>query len=203
MTDKKFSDEFANGKDRLDEIGRRLGAAFGNTKSKPDSAGSGIFTGLGHMIEQLGKLVEQAEQAGGVVNKSGDFKFGSNPQSKGVYGFSVKSALGDERVKVEPFGNIRKDTDGKLIAVHEIREPILDVFDEPDRLLIVAEVPGIEERHVRVELHDDILVISTVKGEPNYGKEVLLPSSFTSDKLNFECRNGILKIELRKDSGGV
>jgi len=196
MSSKKLSEEFAHGKERLDEIGRRLGAAFGKPKIEP--SGSGILSGMGGLIEQLGKLLEQAEQAGGVVTKSGEFKVGSGSQAKGIYGFSIKSALGNNEAKVEPFGNIRKNAEGKLIEVQEIREPLIDVFDESGRLLIIAEVPGLEEENVRIEIHDDILVIATLNGEPNYGKEVLLPSSFSSDKLSFSCRNGILKIELTK-----
>lgn len=199
MVNKKRSDEFTQGKERLDEIGRRLGAAFGKPTSDP--SGGGFFAGLGTVIEQLGKLAEQAEQAGGVVSKTGEFKVGSDQRAKGVYGFSIKSALGEKGVKVEPFGNIHKDEEGKLVAVHEIREPMVDMFDEPGRLLIVAEVPGLEEKNVQVEVHDDILVLSTERGEPKYRKEVLLPASFSSDKLSFHCRNGILEIQLMKEGG--
>jgi HSP20 family protein len=200
MVDKKISDEFAQGKERLGEIGRRLGEAFGKTNT--DSAGGGFFAGMGNLVEQLGKLVEQAEQSGGVTNKSGEFKFGSGSDSKtkGVYGFSIKSGLGDKGgVKVEPFGNIRKDDDGKLVAVHEIREPMVDLFDEPGRLLIVAEVPGVDEANLKLELQDDILLIATVKGEPNYRKELLLPESFAQKDLSFQCRNGVLEIVLKKE----
>ncbi len=198
MVDKKnLSDDFAQGKERLGEIGRRLGAAFG--KAGTETAGNGFFSGLGNLVEQLGKLVEQAEQSGGVTNKSGEFKFGSDSKAKGVYGFSIKSGIGDKGgVKVEPFGNIRKDEDGKLVAVHEIREPMLDLFDEPTRVLIVAEVPGIEEANLQIELHDDILLIATKKGEPNYRKELLLPASFAQKDLSFQCRNGVLEIVLKK-----
>lgn len=199
MVTRKNSDEFGSGKERIEEIGRRLGGLFGQSKSEP--SGGGVFGGLGSLIEQLGKLAEQAEKAGGVVSSSGEFKLGSDHRAKGVYGFSVKSALGEKGekgVKIEPFGNIRKDEAGKLVAVQEIREPLVDMFDEAGRLLVVAEVPGLMEENVRVEVHDDILVISTERGEPKYRKEVLLPASFASDKMSFQCRNGILEIQLIK-----
>lgn len=198
MVEKRnLSDEIVQGKERLGEIGRRLGAAFGKPGSEP--SGSGFFSGLGNLVEQLGKLVEQAEQDGGGVNKGGEFKLGSDSKAKGVYGFSIKSGLGDKGVKVEPFGNIRKDEGGKLVAVHEVREPMVDLFDEPTRLLIVAEVPGIAEENLQLELQDDILLISTKKGEPNYRKELLLPASFSVKDLSFECRNGVLEIVLKKE----
>ena len=199
MVDKKRSEEFTEGKIRIEEIGRRLGSLFG--KPQPEtSSSSGLFAGLGSLIEQLGKLSEQAEQAGGVVTKTGGFNLGSEKPLKGVYGFSVKSALGEQgAVKIEPFGNIRRDEDGKLVEVHQIREPMVDLFDEPDHLLIVAEVPGIMLEDVQLELHEDILIFTAEKGEQKYRKEVLLPASFSSGQMSFICRNGILEIRLRKE----
>ncbi|MDO8742081.1 MAG: hypothetical protein Q7J45_00890, partial [bacterium] len=76
MVDKKRTEEFADGKLRIEEIGRRLGSLFGKPKPEPSGSG-GLFAGLGSLIEQLGKLAEQAEQAGGVVSKTGDFNMGS------------------------------------------------------------------------------------------------------------------------------
>ena len=198
MVGKKRAEEFAEGKHRIEEIGRRLGALFAKPKPEP-SGGGGFFAGLGTLIDQLGKLAEQAEQAGGVVTKTGEFNVGSDKRLKGVYGFSVKSGLGEKGVKVEPFGNIRRDEAAGRVEVHEIREPMVDVFDEPDRLLIVAEVPGIMQADVQLELHEDILILAAEKGDNKYRKEVLLPASFSSDKMSFSCRNGILEIQLIKE----
>ncbi len=198
MAGKKRSEEFAEGKHRLEEIRHRLGVLFGKPNSEPSGVG-GFLAGLGTLVDQLGKLAEQAEQAGGVVTKTGEFNVGSDKRVKGVYGFSVKSGLGEKGVKVEPFGNIRRDAEGGLVEVHEIREPMVDMFDEPDHLLIVAEIPGIMQEDVQLELHEDILILAAEKGDKKYRKEVLLPASFSSDKMSFSCRNGILEIQLIKE----
>ena len=197
MVGKKRSEEFAEGKHRIEEIGRRLGALFGKPSPEPSGSG-GFLAGLGTLIDQLGKLAEQAEQAGGEVTKTGEFSVGSEKPLRGVYGFSIKSGLGEKGIKVEPFGNIRRDEEGGRVEVHEVREPIVDVFDEPDHLLIVAEVPGIMQEDVQLELHEDVLTLAAGKGDKKYRKEVLLPASFSSDKMSFSCRNGILEIQLRK-----
>lgn len=196
MVDKKRTEEFAEGKRRLEEIGSRLGDLF--CKPGAGSGVSGFFSGLGGLVEQLEKLVEQSEQSGGAMHKSGDLNPGSDKRVRGVYGFTVRTALGDS-VKVEPFGNIKKNQDGKLVEVQHIREPVIDVFDEPDHLLIVAEVPGITQEDVLLELQGDILVFSAEQGECKYRKEVLLPGSFSEDRMNFTCRNGILEIRLIKE----
>ena len=201
MVDKKRTEEFAEGKRRLEEIGSKLNTLLGG-KPNPESSGSGgFFAGLGTLIEQLGKLAEQAEQAGGVVTKTGEFRVGSDKRLKGVYGFSVKSGLGEKGVKVEPFGNIRRDDEGGRVELHEIGEPMVDVFDEPDHMMIVAEVPGIMQEDVQLELHEDILILAAERGKKKYRKEVLLPASFSSDKMSFTCRNGILRFASSSRSG--
>lgn len=195
MTDPKRTDEFAAGKERVEEIGRRLGSLFGKA---PTPAGGGFFSGLGSLIEQLGALAQEAEKAGGAVHSSGSFRLGPDRQHKGVYGFTVKSAVGDKPAQVEPFGNIRRDDAGKLVEVHEIREPIVDVFDEVDRVLVVAELPGIEEKNLHIEINGDVLLISSEDVEPKYRKELLLARSFKGSQMTFHCRNGVLEIELLK-----
>lgn len=195
MAEDSRADQFKQGKERLDEMGRRLRDMFGGKANSADAGG--IFSGLGSLLEQVGALVEQAEKSGAVVKKSGSFNLKSAPQAKGVYGFTVKTAM-DDKVKVEPFGNIRRGDDGKLVAVHEVREPMVDVFDEPTRLLIVAEVPGVDPGNVQLEINGDILLISIENGEPKYRREVLLPGAYSAAQMSFHCRNGILEIQFLK-----
>lgn len=199
MVDKKRTEEFAEGKRRLEEISSKLGDLFGKSSAESSASHGGVFSGLGNLLEQLGKLAEQAEQAGGEIHKSGDLDLGSDKRLKGVYGFSVKTALGDKGgIKVEPFGNIKRDEAGKLVEVQQNREPMVDVFDEADHLLIVAEVPGITQADVQLELQDDILIFSAENGESRYRKEVLLPTSYTAEQMHFTCHKGLLEVRFNK-----
>jgi len=200
MANKDKSTQFSEGKQRLEEIGRRLGGLFARpVASKPEESGlPGFLGGLSGLIDQLGKLADEAHKAGGVTSKSGEFDLGPDKRLRGVYGFSVKTGLGEQGVKVEPFGNIRKDERSGLVEVREIREPMTDLFDEPTHILIVAEVPGITQEDVRLELHDDILTLAAERGEKKYRKEMLLPASFSADQMSFTCRGGIVEIRLNK-----
>ncbi|MBI2833983.1 MAG: Hsp20/alpha crystallin family protein [Acidobacteria bacterium] len=199
MTTKR-SEEFDEGKRRLEEIGRRLGNLFGKPgPAKRQQSGLGAFLGgLGGLIEQVSDLAEKAEQAGGEVTETGEFGVGSEKPVRAVYGFTVKVGLGEKGLKVEPFGNVRKDEHSGQVVVRPIREPMSDVFDEPDHILIVAEVPGIMQEDVRLELHEDILTLAAERGDTRYRKEVLLPRSVSPDKMSFSCRNGILNVKLPK-----
>lgn len=191
-------DKFVEGKRRLEEIGHRLGSLLGGRRvAKSEAAGAPNFlNALGSLIEQLGKLAEESSKTGRVATKSGEFSAGS--RARGVYGFSVKFGLGDEAVKLEPFGNVRKNDRSGDLEVGEIREPITDLFDESTHVLIVAEVPGVMPEDVSLELHEDILTLAAARGDKKYRKEILLPASFSHDRMSFVCRSGILEIRLAK-----
>lgn len=160
--------------------------------AKPEAGIGGILRGLGELVEKLGELAETGEE----LSRTGEF--GTEKGLKGVYGFSVKVARGGEGVKVEPFGNIRRDKATGRSAVHEIREPMVDVFEEADYVLVVAEMPGIGPGEVRVEVRDDVLILSAERGDKKYRKEVLLPQSFSREKVKVSCQNGILQVKCLK-----
>jgi HSP20 family protein len=190
MSRKPTKEEFEEGKDRLDEISRRLGSLFGQEGKATTETGA-LLGGLSKLIVQVQALVE----AGGELNKSGEF--GDN-RVRGVYGFSVKTATGEKGPSMEPFGNIHKDEKTGRVVVEEIREPMIDVFDETNEVVVVAEVPGIKHKDVRLELHEDIVTFSAERGATKYRKEVLLPAAFSEEKMNYACHNGILEIRFSK-----
>ena len=124
-------------------------------KSGEGSSFGGVFKGLADLIEKLGDLADKGQE----LKKSGEFQ---QKDWKGVYGFSVKMGLGDkgdQEIKVEPFGNVRKDERSGETVVQEIREPVVDVFEEKDFTLVVAEMPGISTKDVKLEVKDDLLTI--------------------------------------------
>ncbi len=152
----------------------------------------GIFKGIGNLVESVSKIAEEGK---GIIEKSGEIK-GLGDKAKGIYGFTIRTLAGGES-KVEPFGNIKKSPKGPV--VEEEREPIVDVFDETDHILIVAELPGIEEADIKTEIKDDILNIIAEKGEKKYKKEVLLPSKVKAEPISSTYKNGILEIKLKKE----
>ncbi|MBU4311329.1 MAG: Hsp20/alpha crystallin family protein, partial [Candidatus Omnitrophica bacterium] len=83
-------------------------------------------------------------------------------------------------------------------VVEEEREPMVDVFDEKDHILVVAELPGVEEANIKTEIKDDILNILAEKGDRKYKKEVLLPSKVETEPITSAYKNGILEIKLKK-----
>jgi HSP20 family protein len=158
----------------------------------------GFLGGLGSILDKLGELAEKGKELHELKEFGGE---GNSP--KGVYGFTIRSNIADRGpreggVKVEPFGNLRKDAQTGRATVHEVTEPPVDVFEEDSHILIVAEMPGIGDEDLQIELKDDILSIAAEKGAKKYRKEVLLPGTFESASMTQTCRNGVLEIKLAR-----
>lgn len=154
-----------------------------------------MLRGLGGLLEKLTELAE----AGGELARSGEIR-GRGPENaiRGIYGFTVKVGLGGEGVKVEPFGNIRRDEESGRSVVQEVREPAVDVFEEPDHTLVVAEMPGVGAEDVRIDVNDDVLTITAERGDKKYRKEVLLPGAFPRAKMQVSCANGVVEVRCVK-----
>ena len=92
--------------------------------------------------------------------------------------------------------------------------PVVDVQEKEDRYLVEAELPGLEEKDVEVDLHNNIL---TLKGEKRgdtkqkdtdkviferyYGafcREIPFEEEIAPDKVKAELKKGILQVELMK-----
>jgi HSP20 family protein len=153
---------------------------------------SGLFRGLGDFIDLLGEMIETGEEE---VTRTGEFRIkGLGDKARGVYGFSVRTGVGGIP-RVERFGNIRTTEEGPVVA--EVREPLVDVFDEEQEIVVVAELPGVAEDEVRIEIQDDILSLETT-GERKYAKEILLPEPVDAATLQKTYKNGILELRLKK-----
>jgi len=187
----RLSKRQASKQDRGDK-----GSADGE-KAEGDSSFSRILSGLTDIAEKLTEISEKGE----TVSKKGEFTFPSKEGGvKGVYGFSLKTGLGgkDDAIKVEPFGNIRKDKKTGEAVVQEIHEPLVDVFEDAAATTLIAEMPGVGPNDIRLDIRDDVLTIFAEKGEKKYRKEILLSHATTKEKTSVTCNNGIVTIRCEK-----
>jgi HSP20 family protein len=88
--------------------------------------------------------------------------------------------------------------------------PALDVFEKDGKLHINAELPGMQEKDIEIEVTDDTLTISGEKrderevkennyyrSERSYGsfrRQVALPAGADTDKVDATFKDGVLKI---------
>lgn len=152
----------------------------------------GLFKGLGNFLDLISEMAETGEQE---VKRSGEFKVkGLGDKARGVYGFSVRTGVGG-MPKVEHFGNIKSTDEGPVVA--DVREPMVDVFDEGGEIVMVVELPGVSEGEIKVDVQEDILTLQTT-GERKYGKDILLPAKVDAGSLQKTYKNGILELRAKK-----
>jgi len=152
---------------------------------------SNMFKGIGNLFELASKMTEEGKEE---YSRSGEAEV-LGGKGKAVYGFSLKLGLGGKPV-IEQFGNIKATKTGAVVA--EFREPLVDVIDEGDHLLIIAELPGVQSEDICIEVKGDILELKAEARDRKYSKEVLLPSPVDADSLKSSYKNGVLEIKLKK-----
>ncbi|MBI3976770.1 MAG: Hsp20/alpha crystallin family protein [Chloroflexi bacterium] len=149
-----------------------------------------LFKGLGNFLDLIGELSKEGKQ-----ETSGTGEVQGPGGTKGVYGFSIKMGVGGAPT-VEHFGNVRATERGPEIS--EVREPLVDVFDEGDHILVVAELPGVAESGITVEARDDIVTLSAEGRSRKYAKEILLPAPVDPASIRQSYQNGVLEVRLGK-----
>ncbi|MFY9457897.1 MAG: gas vesicle protein GvpH [Candidatus Spechtbacterales bacterium] len=157
----------------------------------------GIFGG----IEKLIELAQKAEEAGGELRKEGAINgLGGRKDVRGVYGFTIRTGLGEKgkwrKPRVESFGNLRKTKEG--FKVEETREPIADVFNEKDHVVVVAELPGVSEESIALNIKGDILTVEASDGQRKFAKEILLPAKVNEVSKQVSYKNGVLEVRFKK-----
>jgi len=93
-------------------------------------------------------------------------------------------------------------------------KPVVDIFDHEDKIVIKADLPGVDKKDIHVDLKDNVL---TLEGERSYEKEVkednyyrkervhgefrrsfMLPDGLDPDKIKADYHDGVLNIEIPK-----
>jgi HSP20 family protein len=156
-----------------------------------------LFSWLGGVVEQLDHLSETVEKSKeGGFSRHGEFKpSGMGDKARGVYGVSVKMGVGGQP-SFEPFGNIHPTAKGGA-QVSDVREPLVDVFDEETEVLVVAEMPGASEKEISVEVKGRDLSL-TAEGDHRYAKDVELPADVKPEPARKVYRNGLLELRFTK-----
>lgn len=166
-------------------------------KKKDNTDNININLGFGDLFKGLIKLVsDMCAEDQTEISRTGEISgLDKDKGVRAVYGFTVK--LGADRVpSLQSFGNIRQKED--RLTIQEAREPIVDIFEEEDGLSVIVELPGVTESDIRLQVKDDIMIISADGGDRKYAKEILLPFNVNPDDIKSAYRHGILEISLSK-----
>ncbi len=102
---------------------------------------------------------------------------------------------------INSFGNIKQKPDGKT-EVDKTREPLVELNEEEDQIIVIAEMPGVRKEDIALKATSHSLTISTEEKSSlghHYYKEIELPSAINSDYAKARYANGILEVKLKKE----
>lgn len=82
----------------------------------------------------------------------------------------------------------------------EVLEPVTDIFDEQDEIVVLFELPGVERKDVRCVLDGDILLLEAKTGDRLYRKETFIEEKLAAGSPRLNLRNGVLEVRLSKEA---
>ncbi|MHA2428235.1 MAG: archaeal heat shock protein Hsp20 [Candidatus Hermodarchaeia archaeon] len=119
-------------------------------------------------------------------------QFQKNPM---VWGFSA--SLGpDGKIQLNPFGNLNPE--GPPPVVSDTREPLIDVMEQDEDIILIAELPGIKEKDLDIAVSDYTVTIQVNNPERKYAKTIDLPAPVQINSAKSNYNNGILEIKIKK-----
>jgi len=121
-----------------------------------------------------------------------------------VYGYSVTIGP-DGKPKIREFGNVKPSLKREPFGltkpsfdVKEEREPLVDVINTNGEVKVVAELPGVEKKDIKLHGTENALTISVDTPERKYFKEVQMPAAINSKAAKTEYKNGVLEVTVPK-----
>lgn len=79
-----------------------------------------------------------------------------------------------------------------------VLEPLIDVLDEKDEIMVLVEAAGYRKENVKINLKDQRLILSAETSERKYYKSLNLPKRVIPETLQVTYKNGVLEIRLKK-----
>jgi len=172
MTKKRDeNDEDVTGAAALGKIARRLSELF-NVLSDFDS------------LPRRGRH----EKDGRVM----EYSFGSR---------ALDEAMGERQTKDD--ASERSESPPRRTAKRsalEVLEPVTDIFDEQNEVVLLFELPGVEQSAIRCILDGDILLLEAKAGERLYRKETLIEGRLAPGAPRLGFHNGVLEVRLHKET---
>ena len=115
-----------------------------------------------------------------------------------VYGYSLKIGP-DGKPEINQFGNLKPSRRGP--QVKEEREPLVDILETDGEIHVVAELPGVDKKDIKLHGTEESLTISVDILQHKYYKEVALPAKVKVNEAKTGYKNGVLEVTFPKADG--
>jgi len=171
----------------------------------PEGTAVGILKGLGGIIPGLGGLVKGLEKSEAfrerleAIDKEIETRLRSQPLKRtngGVSSFQSGLSRGSRPRIIPP--TKRQAAPQVKREVVASKEPAVDVFDEETHLRVLAELPGVGEKDIKVTLKEAQLTLSTDTPTHKYYKEITLPYA-PKGQMDKLYMRGVLELILQKE----
>ena len=118
-----------------------------------------------------------------------------------VYGYSVKIGP-DGKPIIREFGNMKPglESEEMPLSLQDRREPLVDVIEDDTSVKVVAELPGVEKKDIKLFATVRGLTISVDNVDRRYFKELEFESEIDRGSAKSSYRNGVLEISFDKKS---
>jgi len=118
--------------------------------------------------------------------------------------------------RADPFEMLESVFDGDYFPALAARSPVVNVREKDGRYLIEAELPGVSEKDIKLELKNNLLTLSTDKEvekdekaesgtwirrerrDSCFSRSFELPEDADGEKIEAAFKDGLLTIELPK-----
>ena len=118
----------------------------------------------------------------------------SGIQTDGPFYYGYTMTIGpDGKPVVKEYGNVKPS----LLPTSDTREPFVDILvDEKQKVLkLVAEMPGVEKKDVKVVVNDKNVNIDAEHGEKKYHAKVPIQHKVDKDSAKASYKNGVLELK--------
>ncbi len=131
-------------------------------------------------------------------------------------------ALPKKRTKKDELWDLRREVDRLFREFIEgpgerrnmVYLPALDIYEDEDKIVIEADIPGVKKEDIKISVEDNVLTIKAEKKKEEkvkekdvvyeeiaygmYAREIDLPHTVDTEKIEAEYKDGVLKISLPK-----
>ena len=125
-----------------------------------------------------------------------DMKSSDNTQTFGPYYYGYSLTVGhDKKPMVKEYGNVQPG----LMQKSETREPFVDVIvDNKEKVLkIVAEMPGVEKKDIKIEVIGHTVNLDVENGDKKYHTKIPIKQKVDEDSVKATYSNGILEVKFK------
>ncbi|MCX8171181.1 MAG: rhomboid family intramembrane serine protease [Candidatus Bathyarchaeota archaeon] len=118
-----------------------------------------------------------------------------------IFGLIIVKAFGIKPRKRAPPPEERRAY--RPIVAPWVRSPLVDLYVEADRVIVMAYMPGVEEDDIRVSVSEWDVVIEAEHGDVRFYRHLVLPVPIIPKIVDLSYRNGVLSFTLYRLTYGL